>query len=616
MGFLYPKTFNSKPQSTAHVQIQKEVKTLEDQQSTVAFISSKLAALGSARFTLCAGAKNQEESSSQISILTLSQISGSSWWCEPVWVHQWNEIPSRTQMILWKDASVPLRSNSHRDGGGSLASCWHLLVCLCSGSIRADLENPSEEKNSQSSFSLVVSLNATGRTQLDGDCLIEAVGDNPYELIHTALKVGEKTVNPEAASHHLPYPFILTGFGWCSWDSLRHNVSEKGIINAVAALKKQGLTPNWVLIDDGWSPVSSEQKLLGSGARKDAFPHGLAHTVSLLKNTYGVTAVGVWQAFHGYWNGIDPSFAATLDPSETEPVADSIIIPARNYQGARRFWNAWDKQLVRAGIDFVKVDSQGSMAHIVFGEEDYGQALSGRHRGLEQATRECGLSLLNCMGMTPENWWNRLPGSLVRSSDDFLPNNAVSLASHALQNVFSSLFLSPITRLDWDMFWTHGAHARVQALLRWLSGGPIYVSDAANTTRVETLRDPTMSDHQGETGTPIIKCFQHPPRPAIENLLEDPCSAGSAPLILMNEKDGMLVVFVLGLCGEASQHVTSQLLMRQCSLSGYQIKALRTLKLVEVSSSSVAKLKDNPVQQFSSFSFNYGDYALFTIPIE
>ena len=62
---------------------------------------------------------------------------------------------------------------------------------------------------------------------------------------------------------------------------------------------------SWVLIDDGWSQTHNN-KLTGFGADPTRFPQGLAHTIDVLKQDYGVRYVGVWQAFQGYWGGADP----------------------------------------------------------------------------------------------------------------------------------------------------------------------------------------------------------------------------------------------------------------------------------------------------------------------
>lgn len=72
--------------------------------------------------------------------------------------------------------------------------------------------------------------------------------------------------------------------------------------------RRKNIPVSWVLLDDGWSDVDRKNGTLRSfGADPSRFPKGLSHTVRLLKDEFGVKYVGVWQAFQGYWNGVDPN---------------------------------------------------------------------------------------------------------------------------------------------------------------------------------------------------------------------------------------------------------------------------------------------------------------------
>lgn len=50
--------------------------------------------------------------------------------------------------------------------------------------------------------------------------------------------------------------------------------------------RRKNIPVSWVLLDDGWSDVDRKNGTLRS---------------------FGVKYVGVWQAFQGYWNGVDPN---------------------------------------------------------------------------------------------------------------------------------------------------------------------------------------------------------------------------------------------------------------------------------------------------------------------
>ena len=75
--------------------------------------------------------------------------------------------------------------------------------------------------------------------------------------------------------------------------------------------------------------------------------------------------------------------------------------------------------------------------------------------------------------------------------------------------------MGEVYHCDWDMFWTEHPHARVHAVLRLLSGGPVYCSDACGHTDAAVLRDLLAED--GTLPRP-----DEPARPVIASLLNDP----------------------------------------------------------------------------------------------
>jgi hypothetical protein len=96
-----------------------------------------------------------------------------------------------------------------------------------------------------------------------------------------------------------------------------------------------------------------------------------------------------------------------------------------------------------AGIDFVKVDSQGTLPVLTRGLESYA-SLGVRHDAVEYATNwirheddngdweYAHLAVIHCMGMTPENYWQRCaeesPVRATTSSRTF-PNRSPSMPS-------------------------------------------------------------------------------------------------------------------------------------------------------------------------------------------
>lgn len=47
-------------------------------------------------------------------------------------------------------------------------------------------------------------------------------------------------------------PPSLDGFGWCTWDAFYSTVSARGLAEGLAALEAGGVSPQLLIIDDGW----------------------------------------------------------------------------------------------------------------------------------------------------------------------------------------------------------------------------------------------------------------------------------------------------------------------------------------------------------------------------
>lgn len=47
-------------------------------------------------------------------------------------------------------------------------------------------------------------------------------------------------------------PSSLDGFGWCTWDAFYSTVSARGLAEGLTALEAGGVSPQLLIIDDGW----------------------------------------------------------------------------------------------------------------------------------------------------------------------------------------------------------------------------------------------------------------------------------------------------------------------------------------------------------------------------
>ena len=138
----------------------------------------------------------------------------------------------------------------------------------------------------------------------------------------------------------------------------------------------------------------------------------------------------------------------------------------------------------------MKVDCQAGIG-LAGTVEGGGPSLAARfHNALEDSVRDHFPSntMINCMCHSTENIYHFEDTALARASDDFYPRDPASSTPHIAACAYNSVFHSPIVQPDWDMFHSKHPAARLHAVARAVSGGPIYISDKPGQHDVDLLR--------------------------------------------------------------------------------------------------------------------------------
>lgn len=419
------------------------------------------------------------------------------WWIRPAFPGSLAEIPRRTQLLLLKG-----REN-----------CMAVLA-VCGREYRTDLSGL------ESGVCITTASNCSSKNELNDICLSYAWGRDPYQCCEKAVScVLERTGRTAMLRRNRRYPAVFEKLGWCSWDAFYQKVSAEGIYDKLTELQEKQVPVKWALIDDGWLDADYDrQVLLGLDAARDRFPQGLGQCVRRMKQEFGMEQVGVWHAVMGYWNGLQdrsPAQAALEEGSERLP--DGRIVPAADAGKAFRFYDIWHDHLKnRCGIDFVKVDGQSAISLFHAGRKEYGRASAAVHAGLNASVAlHFDNAVINCMGMASEDMWNRPSSAVSRSSDDFVPEVEHGFREHAVQNAFNSLLQGQFYWNDWDMFWSDHVESWQNAVLRAVSGGPVYTSDQAGRTDPACIWPLIRKD-----GT-VIRC-EDSGVPTCDCLFEDP----------------------------------------------------------------------------------------------
>ena len=404
-----------------------------------------------------------------------------AWWTRPYFGSRLSEVPEKTQLLIRKTGME-----------------YEVFLTVCGGSCRADLCGNEE--------GLLLSLSGSRMhaKQLSGIPLVYGRGRDPYRILENCFRLAKK-LDPDLPElrQEKNLPEMFEGIGWCTWDSLGQDVSEEAIFQKMDEFLEKGISVRWVLIDDGWSEVNRETlKLRSLNADPDRFPHGLAGTVQVLKEKYQVSYVGVWQAMKGYWYGIEENSEAhrMMAPYLTR-YGNGELTAGATAADSFGFWNRWHRQLRQEGIDFVKIDGQGSVPAMLAGDTAHESAVRNLHTGLEASVfLNFSGNMINCMGMAPENVWGRTRSAVSRSSDDYTPTISGSIVEHLLQNAYDSVYQGNLYYNDWDMFWTDHEETGYSAIMRAVSGGPVYISDACGKT------DRKMLDRLTRTDGSLLKC--------------------------------------------------------------------------------------------------------------
>ena len=435
------------------------------------------------------------------------------WWMTPYFPKTLKEIPERTQNLLIKN--------------GDLYTVYLPLQTE---------EAVTEFSGYDKGVILGCSTYQEGGARIRGRFLAIRTGADPDACMEEIYR----DAMPERflLRNDRVYPERLRYFGFCSWDAFYSDVSAAGLVEKLQEFKEKGIPVRWLLIDDGWMQTG-DRKLRSFQEDRRKFPEGLKGFARKAKEEYDVEKVGVWHSLQGYWHGIEPG--SELYAAQKENLvrtAAGYYVPAWEEGKAFAFFNAWHDYLKRQGIDFIKVDNQGGSGEYARNNMPRARAAATLLRGLEaSALVNFGGDILHCMGMGQAEYLGRYVTGISRSSDDFYPQRLEGFRSHALQNVYNSYFHGPVYWCDWDMWWTKHKTAVQSAVLRAISGGPVYVSDKVGETDPERLQPLMTADGR------LLIC-DAPGRPARSQLMG--IGEGS-PLLIVNTCQGYPVVAVFDL---------------------------------------------------------------------
>ena len=311
-------------------------------------------------------------------------------------------------------------------------------------------------------------------------------------------------------------PEMFRYLGWCSWDAFYREISEEGVRRKAQEFTEKGVPVRWMLVDDGWLSVRYDTEQLTDFVPEPAkFPHGFGQLAEELRAQHNIPWLGVWHALAGFWGGVAPgSAAASAAADALTGTVNGKLVPGPDTGTA--FYRGWYELLRRQGIRFAKVDGQSSVPNYFENTRPMVEAAAGLGQALEGGAAVLDGAVLNCMGMAMESILSRTTSALSRNSGDFAPKEVEGFTEHLLQNAYNALYHNEFYVCDWDMFWTRHPDAGKHALLRAISGGPVYVSDQVGETDAAVLRPLACRDGRllmmKRSAKPTADCIFRDPR--------------------------------------------------------------------------------------------------------
>ena len=422
------------------------------------------------------------------------------------------QVPAETQWLL------------ARRGDGRFL----LVVPLVDADFRFSLEAEGE------TLRLVGQSDDARHVGTGGLGLYVAIGDCPYALQATGAERVAQRLGGCRLRRDKPVPDFVDRFGWCTWDAFYHEVSQEKVRAGLESFRAIGVEPRLVILDDGWQQIerqpTGESRLVGLGAN-DKFGGDLTPTVAMAKDEFGVERFLVWHAVIGYWGGVD---GRALPRYEVCEAAKNFgvgirkhridvdqwlggpavgLVPARTI-GA--FYHDYHRGLRAMGVDGVKVDNQGVLEGLAYGQGGR-VALNRAYREALEGSVQVHFdgALINCMSNASETWYFAAASNCIRTSTDFWPKRPETHGLHQYTNAQVCMWFAEFQHPDWDMFQSGHPMGAYHAAARAVSGGPIYVSDKPGEHDADLLRRLVLSDGRvprcDEVGRPTRDCLCRDP---------------------------------------------------------------------------------------------------------
>ncbi|KAI3935930.1 hypothetical protein MKW92_035369 [Papaver armeniacum] len=498
------------------------------------------------------------------------------WWMTQRMGSSGKEIPFETQFLI-----VEGHGGSHFDDSDEKTAVYTVFLPILEGAFRAVLQG-----NADNELEICLESGDPSVERFEGSHLVYvAAGSDPFDVITNAVKAVERHLQTFSHREKKKMPDMLNWFGWCTWDAFYTDVTSEGVKQGLESLEKGGVSPKFVIIDDGWQSVAMDTTGIASKAEDAAnFANrltdikenhkfqkngkegqrtvdpamGLSHIIADIKTKHALKYVYVWHAITGYWGGVRPGATGMehYESKMTYPISspgvqsnepcDAFNSIAKNGLGLvnpekiLNFYNELHSYLASAGIDGVKVDVQNILETLGAGHGGRVKLSRRYHQALEASIsrnfRDNGI--IACMSHNTDGLYSAKRTAVIRASDDFWPRDPASHTIHIASVAYNTIFLGEFMQPDWDMFHSLHPMAEYHGAARAVGGCAIYVSDKPGQHDFNLLKKLVLPDGS------VLRA-KLPGRPTRDCLFSDPARDGKSILKIWNLNDfsGVMGVF-------------------------------------------------------------------------
>ncbi|MGA7721721.1 MAG: Sip1-related alpha-galactosidase [Ignavibacteriaceae bacterium] len=355
-------------------------------------------------------------------------------------------------------------------------------------------------------------------------------GKNPYQLFASLYKEGLKKIGKkDNIIGAKTFPKVLENIGWCTWNGSEEgrNLNAEFLLNAAKDFKTANFPVKWFLVDDGWFN-NSDSKLNSFQPDKTKFPNGFKPVIDKLKREYKLSDFGIWHAYDGYWQGINPdselgreykkdlfSWKEKIRPDIDSSGLRTCYFISPFAKSLNKFYEDFHKYLKSEGFSFIKVDNQLETERMAVNNFPIFTGAAKYHEALiSSAKKYFNNTIINCMDMTPDAYLNFGATAVARSEDDYSPAFEKGhtgnfwmekAAEHIQQAVYNSLYFSQMVYCDFDMLESINPNAVYHAVARAINNGPVYITDKIGEHNYDVLSPLVYSDGKIlRSGKPLL----------------------------------------------------------------------------------------------------------------